>query len=395
MKNKDLLETKENIQNEIKEAIESGDTKKQAEAMSKLMEYTAQEAANDVKRAYREQENDDAIMTARGVKLLTSEEKKYFSELGDAIKDNKGSLETVTVAMPITTIDRIFEDLENEHPLLKYIDFQNVTGMIEIIIRTGDISAAWWGPLTDEIKKELDNGFEKKPTNIYKLSALLPIAKSLIDLGPAWLESFIRKTIVESLNIGMEDGMVVGDGKDKPIGMNRDLNGAVVNGVYPEKETVKIKDFTPETMANIIEPLTNNGKRAVQQVLLLVNPSDYILKIFPSTTKATALGTYVNNVFPFPTEVVQTTALKKGKAILGLDQKYFMGLGSERKIERSGHYKFAEDEEVFVGKLYGNGFPKDNASFIYLDISEMNVLGTNTDSENDNKEEGNEQEPQV
>lgn len=369
--NKDLEKTNEELQNQVKDAIESGDISKQAEAMSNLMEYTAQKAANDVKKAMQIAENDNAIMTARGVKLLTSKERKYYEDLATQIKNEGQALTNVELTMPITSIDRIFEDLEQQHPLLQAIDFQNVTGLIEIIVRTGDVSAAWWGKLTDDIKKELESGFDKKSVNLYKLSAFLPICKAYLDLGAVWLESFIRRFIVEALSLGLENAIATGTGKNEPIGMNRDLEGAVVEGVYPEKQLIKIKDLTPQTMGALIAPLTNNGKRAVTKVLMIVNPVDYLTKIFPETTILNAAGTYVNNVLPFPTEIIQLPSIEQGKAILGLPGKYFMGLGSEKKIEKSDEYKFIEDERVYLGKLYGNGFPKDNTSFEYLDISEM------------------------
>lgn len=374
MKNLDVKnQEKEELKNQMDEAIKNGDVEKQAEAMANLMAYVAQEAANDVKEAIKITENDTAIMTARGVKLLTSEEKKYFEDLGKMIKNegNVSSISNVELTMPVTSIDRIFEDLEAQHPILKLVDFQNVTGLIEVIVRTGDVSAAWWGKLTDSIKKKLESGFEKKSVNLYKLSAYLPICKAHIDLGAAWLESFIRRFIVEALSIGLEDGIFVGTGKDQPIGMTKDLEGAVVEGVYPDKKLKKVKDFTPKTMGALIAPLTNDGKRAVTKVLLVVNPIDYLTRIFPQTTILNANGNYVNNVLPFPTDVIQSPSVEKGKAILGLPGKYFLGLGSEKKIEKSDEYKFIEDERVYIGKMYGNGFPKDNTSFEYLDISGM------------------------
>lgn len=370
MENPDLKLSNEKLENEMKEAIKSGDNEAQAKVMTKIMQYAAQEATRETAKLFRETNQDNMIMTARGAKLLTSEEKEYYSKIAKAIKAEQ-SLSNIEVAMPTTIIDRIFEDLVSEHPLLSKIDFQNVTGMIEVIVRTGDINPAWWGGLTDEIKKELSSGFEKKPANLYKLSAFLPIAKAHMDLGPAWLDTFIRKCIVEALSIGLEEGMVDGDGKEKPIGMNRNLAGNVVEGVYPKKEAIKITDLKPKTMGALAAKLTKDGKRAVTKLLMVVNPIDYLTKIFPATTVLNTNGTYSNNVLPFPTDVVQSPAAEKGKAIVGIAKKYFMGIGSTRKIESSEHYKFLEDETTYIGKMYGNGFPEDNDSFLLVDISEL------------------------
>lgn len=368
MKNLDLSLTNEELKTKMQEAVESGDNEKQVEALTELMQYIAQETTMEVTKTMRQTNNDNMIMTSRGAKLLTSEEIKYYNKLSEAMKTNQ-SISDIDVVMPTTVIDRIFEDLEAQHPLLSKISFQNVTGMVEIIVRTGDVTPAWWGKLTDEIKKELESGFEKKTVNLYKLSAFLPICKAHLDLGPAWLDSFIRRFIVEALSLGLEAGIVTGTGKDQPIGMNRDLEGAVKEGVYPEKAAIAIKDLSPATMGALAAELTNEGKRAVTKLLMVVNPIDYLTKIFPATTVLNANGTYVNNVLPFPTDVVQCAEVATGKAIVGLASKYFMGLGSTKKIENSDEYHFLEDERVYIGKLYGNGFPVDNNSFLNVDIS--------------------------
>lgn len=370
MENLDLKLSNEELRTKMEEAVKSGDNAKQVEAMTELMQYVAQEATREAKEAMKALNNDNAIMTARGAKLLTSEEVNYYSKVIDAMKTNS-SISNVEVTMPITIIDRVFEDLEAQHPLLSAIDFQNVTGMIETIVRTGDVAPAWWGKLTDAIEKELESGFEKKSVNLYKLSAFLPICKAHLDLGAVWLDSFIRRFFVEALSLGLEDAIVAGTGKDQPIGMNRDLEGAVVEGVYPEKATVAISDLKPATMGALIAPLTNGGKRVVTKILMVVNPIDYLKRIFPATTVLTANGTYANNVLPFPTEVIQSASVEEGKAIVGLASKYFMGLGSSQKIEPSDEYHFLEDERVYLGKMYGNGFPVDNKAFINVDISKI------------------------
>ena len=373
MINEDLNLTKDELMANVKSAVVSGDIDKQGEALTQLMQYVAQETTLEVTKTMRQNNNDDMIMTARGAKLLTSEEKAYFTALAEAMKVNQ-SITDVERVMPITTIDRVFEDLEAQHPLLSEISFQNVTGMVEMIVRTGDVSAAWWGKLCDEVTKELESGFDKKSVNLYKLSAFLPICKAHLDLGPAWLESFIRRFIVEALSVGLESAIVAGTGKDQPIGMNRDLDGSVVQGVYPEKTAIAITDLKPQTMGDLASRVSNNGKRVVTRLLMVVNPVDYLTKIFPATTVLAADGTYRNNVLPFPTTVVQSPAVEQGKAVIGIGKKYFMGLGSERKITASDDYKFLEDERVYLGKMYGNGFPVDNNSFLNLDISGLEPI---------------------
>ena len=67
----------------------------------------------------------------------------------------------------------------------------------------------------------------------------------MLDLGPEWLDNYIRTILYEALANGLEDGIVNGTGKDEPIGMTKQVgdNVTVTAGVYPDKAVVKITKF--------------------------------------------------------------------------------------------------------------------------------------------------------
>ena len=46
--------------------------------------------------------------------------------------------------MPKTVIDRVFDDLTQQHPLLDAIDFQNTSGLIEMYLNTDGVELATW-----------------------------------------------------------------------------------------------------------------------------------------------------------------------------------------------------------------------------------------------------------
>ena len=109
---------------------------------------------------------------------------------------------------------------------------------------------------------------------------------------------------------------------------------------------------------------------------MVVNPIDYLTKIMPATTIRSTTGQYVSGVLPFPTRIIQSTRVPSGRAIIGLPERYFMGIGTEKsgRIEYSDEYHFLEDERVYLVKLYGHGEPLDNNAFVYVDISGMKPL---------------------
>src|SRR5690606_18924734 len=122
----------------------------------------------------------------------------------------------------------------------------------------------------------------------------------------------------EAIAVGLETAIVDGDGKNKPLGMTRQLSGAV-DGVYPNKDAIEITALDPETYGNILNTLSqapNNKRRAINSVLLIVNPADYFTKVFPATTPRTTDGGFKNDVFPFPTTVIQSTAVPAGHAVM-------------------------------------------------------------------------------
>ena len=369
MANPDTVLTESELQAQMKAAIESGDREAFAKVQIEMAKGIEARILAEAKQAFGEDFSDQAVMTNRGLNPLTKAELTYYNEvIGTA-----GFAGTETL-MPATIFERVFEDLKANHALLAEINFQNTTATSEFISRNNDVVAAWWGALTGAITKKLEMAFKKETTNLYKLSAYVPVCKAMLDLGPQWIDRFVREILSESLAIALELAIVAGTGKEQPIGMIKNLAGAVVDGVYPDKAGTALNDLQPATLgASIMAPLTKGGKRSVPSVLLIVNPLDYWAKIFPNTTVLSAAGTYVYGVLPIPAKIVQSVAVTQGTMIAGMAKDYFMGVGSTQKIEFSDHYKFLEDERTYIAKQYANGKPMDNDSFLVFNISSMTV----------------------
>ena len=222
-----------------------------------------------------------------------------------------------------------------------------------------------------------------KTVSVYDTNGKLLRQESIVDytksniLGTyASLDNFIRQTLYEALSNGMEAGIVARDGNKKPIGMIRQVGDGVTvtGGAYPEKAAVKVDDLSPHTVGNLLSIVAAdpNGKpRQVRDVILLVNPQDYLQKVMPATTLMAPDGTYRNDVLPYPMDVIQTPALPRGKAVIGIAYRYLAmaGTSPEGRIEYSDHYRFLEDERVYLIKAYANGMPLDNNAFLVLDIS--------------------------
>lgn len=379
MKNADTL-TRNEIRAKLQEAIKSGDTDAFYQSFDQMLESirddVLQRASEQIEKA--KQAGDTQILAARGVRQLTSREREYYQKLSEAMrsKDPQQAVTNLDVTMPETVVDAVFDELQTSHPLLSHIQFTNTRGAIRMMMNTNGYQRAAWGQLCAEIVQELTSGFKEVDTGLLKLSSFIPVCKAMLDLGPEWLDTFVRQVLYEAFANGLEYGIVAGNGNGEPIGMNRQVgdNVTVVGGVYPEKSPIAITDLSPTTVGNVLALLAvdPNGKaRVVQDVILVVNPVDYFQRIMPATTVMTPNGTYVNDVLPYPMTVIQSPSVDQGKAVIGIGYKYFAALGTARdgRIEYSDHYHFLEDERVYLIKGYATGFPMDNNAFFVLDIT--------------------------
>ena len=114
--------------------------------------------------------------------------------------------------------------------------------------------------------------------------------------------------------------------------------------------------------------------RDIKGVVLLVNTIDYLTKVMPATTVlAPEVGGYVRDLFPFPTEVIESNVVKTGTAVLGVIDDYTLAVGGKRNgaiiFDDSVH--FLDDARTFKLVQHAAGRAYDNTSFAVLDISNL------------------------
>lgn len=389
MQNLDVLQLKKaEIQNKMVEAIKNDDTQAFSEAFEEFTDILQEAVLAEAKGLV--QAADNQILAGRGVRVLTSEERKYYEKLIEAMKSSnpKQALSNITDTMPETIIDAVFEDITETHSLLSEIKFENAGALMKYLYSTMDGRfLAHWGPLCSTITKELGAQFGYLNFEQTKLSAWVPVCKAMLDLGPAWLDRFVRTILMEAIANGLEKGIICGRGVAEnamdpddriyePIGMDRDLNTYNNTTGYAQKAPIPVTQFTPEAYGDLISQIAvgpNRLYRPVTSVILIVNPVDYFKKVMPATIYRRPDGSYVNDILPFPTKIVQSAWIDEGSAIIGLPKKYFMamGTGKDGRIEYSDEYKFLEDERTYLIKFYGTGRPIDNNCFLLLDISDL------------------------
>lgn len=320
---------------------------------------------------------DTTILSARGVRQLTSKEKKFYETFITSAKQS-GTITGIDAILPETVIDSVLEDISTNHALLGLINFQNTTAITKMVVNKEGVQQAAWGELTSTISKQLEGSVGVIQTNLSKLSAYMFVSKDMLDLGPQWIDRYVRATLAEACATALEVAIVDGTGKNQPIGMTRSVSDTVTvtGGVYPQKDSITVNALDKVTYGTILSMLSKSptGRtRTISRVVALVNPVDYFSKVMPATTILLPDGSYRNNVLPFPTDIIQSVGVPEGKMVIGLPQRYFMGVGTtkEGKIEYDDSYKFLEDFRTYIVKLYGTGRPLDDNAFLLLDISDL------------------------
>lgn len=377
MRSNDIMQQDSTFAVQLAQAIESGDANAFAETFNRRIEQIGE----SIRAEYEElrSETDTQVLASRGVRQLTGEERSYYQSLSEALRasDPKQALTGANLTMPQTVVNAVFDELQSEHPLLRRIDFTPTGGAVKMLLSTNERQLATWGTLCAQVVTELTSGFKAVDTTLGKLTAFLPVCKAMLELGPEWLDNFVRQCLYEALANGLEDGIINGTGASQPIGMTRYVgdDASVVGGVWPAKNPILVQEFGAETVGTLISMLAVDGSgkpRVVREAIMVVNAIDYYKTILPATSIMAPDGTY-RSALSYPIEIIPSAAVAQGRAVLGIPYRYaaFAGMAESGRIEYSDDAKFLEDERVYLIKLYANGLPKDNAAFVVLDVSNV------------------------
>lgn len=377
--NRDLLQQQTaKTMTALSAALEAGDT----EAATAAMQQFQDNVVSNIEAAFEQYKDvtDMTVLASRGLRTLTSEETEFFQKFIDAHKsaNPKQAITNLTNAMPITFVDRVIEDMRAAHPLLGEIRIQNAAGMIRMILNATQMSAKMgsWGALGSAITQQLAGQIQTVDVISAKYSAYFLIPKDFTKFNfghaPMWVDQYIRLILSECIAFGLEAAFISGDGNGKPAGMIMDLS-TQTNNAYSAKTAVSITDFN-DSYSNTIAVLAVDGNgdyRDVPELLLVVNPKDYIKKIRRWQNAVTGAGVMDLISMSYPTKVVTSAKMTEGKAVVGIAQNYFAAIngGESGIIEYSDEAQFLDDNRVYTTRVYGNGRPVDNTSFIYLDIT--------------------------
>jgi hypothetical protein len=381
MKSRDVI--KQELHDKFAAALSGTDPEQITDALTQFAVNLQADVVNDFKTY--QQTQDSSVLASRGVRQLTAQEKTFYTSFMSALKEHYDNPKMAftgldSTTLPQTVLDNVLSDIQSSFPILSAINFQNVSAITKMIVNKQGMQLATWGPVNSKIATELSGSIATINIELNKLTAFMAVSRDMLDVGPEWMDAYVRAVLAEALGYGLSQGIVAGTGKDMPIGMTKNLDGSVTNGVYPDKTPIVITDLSVKTIGGIAATLAqgpNGRKRPVPSILMVVNPVDYFTLVMPAMTYLNTSGTYINNVLPYPSQVVQDVNVPSNRAIFGLASKYFMGVGkggSGGQLEYSDEFQFLDDNRVYKIKMYGNGQPLDNNAFVLADISGLTPL---------------------
>lgn len=342
-------------------AVKNEETQEiQNKAYVEMVDAMAADIMDQAKKEAR-QEADQYISASRTDKNITNEEIKFFNDINKEVGYKEETL------LPQTVVDEIFEDLTTEHPFLASIGMRT-TGLRTKFLKSETSGLAVWGKIFGEIKGQLDATFSEEESIQNKLTAFVVVPKDLENFGPVWVKRFVVTQIEEAFAVALESAFIIGDGKDKPVGLTRKVGKGtnVVDGVYPEKVasgtlTFASSKVTVNELTDVYKyhSVKENGKplNVAGEVTLLVNPTD-AWDVKKQYTSLNANGVYVT-ALPYNLNIIESLFVPEKKAISYVAKRYDALIGGALNTSTFDQTLAFEDLNLYAAKQFAYGKAKD------------------------------------
>ncbi|WP_226639710.1 phage major capsid protein [Priestia flexa] len=367
-------ETLQNAKTKLTAALSSENSteQEQTEAFQNYFDALQQEVASNISKQVNSEMLDRSILQQRGQNVLTSEETKFFNAV---VQDGGFKDDSI---LPETTQERIFEELVTEHPLLGALGLQDL-GAVTKFIYSDATKAYAWGELFGDIRGQVNAAFREESIGQLKLTAFAAIPNDMLELGPVWVERFVRTVLIESYTVGLEFGFVNGGGAvvSQPVGLMKNVDPTT--GAITTKESSGTLTFAPsqygETVAGelygVVKALSTNAKgkarKVLNKIVMVVNPIDAI-GVQARNTIQTANGQWVM-ALPYNIQVVESEEVPVGKAVFFVKGEYLAAIAGGYKLKKFDQTLAIEDATLYTIKQFANGKPKDNKTALVYDLN--------------------------
>ena len=382
----------DNYQNKLKAytAVRDNENSTQEqidEAFTAAMNALAEDLTTEIKnQAVNEAANrnlDSQILMARGNAILTSEEKTFFNAV---VQDGGFKDDSI---LPETTQMRVFEDLTKAHPLLDALGIRDLGAATKFIYSDPTLAFAW-KEIFGEISGQVNAAFREEKITQFKLTAFGAIPNDMLELGPEWVERYMRELLVEAYSVGLEYGYVKGRGSvhSEPVGLMKDVNSET--GAVTDKVSSGTLTFAPSEygeivageLYNVVKALSTNEKgvsrKVMNKIVMVVNPVDAIGVQFRNTIQ-TSNGQWVT-AMPYNIQTVESEEIPVGKALFFVKGEYIAAVAGSYKLKKFDQTLAIEDATLYTIKRFANGRPRDNKTALLYDLDIKFGFGTDLET---------------
>ena len=360
----------QNAKAALAKAMQEGSDEEQATAFENYLNELSDSVTAEIGKQANETALDRSIIQNRGGNVLTAEETRFFQNAIDKKGFDDESI------LPVTTQQRIFEDIVEEHPLLQALGLQDLGAVTRYIYSDADKNFVW-GELMGPIAGQIGTSFREETITQLKLTAFAVVPNDMLELGPEWVERYVRTVAVETISVGLEYGFVNGNGQSQPIGLLMDKNADT--GAVTDKASSGTLTFAPsergEVVAGELYEVINalsvdadgERRRINGRVYMVVNPQDALAVSFRNTIQ-TANGQWVM-AMPYNVQVVESEEIPAGKALFFVQGEYIAITAGGYKLKRFDQTLAMEDATLWTIKQFAYGKPKDNNAARVYDLN--------------------------
>ena len=378
IKVKDKLKNYHDHKAHFAELVQNGASdEEQSKAFGEMFDALSNDLRDEISAEVNNRVVDNGILAKRSQSPLTSQERKFFNEINTEVGYKEEKL------LPETVIERVFDDLSTEHPLLSKINIQNA-GLVTRIIKADATGQAVWGKIFGEIKGQLDAAFSEEEFKQSKLTCFVVVPDDLTMFGPNWVERFVRTQIEEAISVALEAGFLTGEGaaKNQPVGLMKDIqsNGGVVDKATSGTLTFADADTTVNELKDVLKGLSvkEDGKpvKIDGKVVLVVNPQDS-WDIQARYTYLTANGGFVT-VLPYNVSIVTSEFVPANKLVAFVSDRYDAVRGGGLTVKKFDQTLALEDCILYTAKTFAYAQPADNNASRVYDLKLSTAVRTST-----------------
>lgn len=355
------------LQEKVRTMLNDADDKGEAiyQAVDMIMSAKHEKLINDLAEQNTRASADEDYRRSLGLHTLSKEEQEFYEK----VKDIKQAITAKQVdIIPTTIIDRTLDDVKKASDILSLIQFAPADVKKWMIAEHSGQGV--WGELTGAILGELSASFSALNIEQHKLSVYMVIPKAIRDLALPFVDRYFTAILAEAMQDGLVKGYLMGDGKNGPIGIMKQIETYKEDGTADDKEVLgTITKFSPKGLKEVRKKLTNGGKRTVSGLELICNPLDEAEYVDPALYGEAMTGGYRNTSF-MPINKHVDLNCPQGKGIFTIPNVYVMGATSVQMNEYD-QTKALDDADLIIGKCYANGRAVDDNCAVVFDITKL------------------------